>query len=588
MADFTEITTTDMNAPWDGKGLPPGVRGMMKAMLGAAIVLGVPYVVALILPAQTVFLCPPGDEPTEAAPCVDVQKAAERLCAWLPGDPLFDEMFLTSASGGAAEGGLKKHGLAPGGGSILGEVDMGAAGGDAPLPEGPVVLVTPETGHRPATREGSSHSGAPDVQGAQGGDATAAGDTGVPAEEHPYARIAIPAASWEGLTTFIEDERGVMGTFYRQLAKVVLKEPGAKVRIAQWGDSAIAADGMTSAARRLLQRAFGDGGHGYAMVSASKPWYLRKDIVWTTAGWNTEEYIGDMAPDRRYGFGGMASVGYPGARASWKTLGVDGGEKVKEGTPGRTASHFEVHYLKQKGGGKFAVRIDGEEVALVDTASTSGLEDAYYLVDVPDAPHTLEVRATGGKAKVYGVVVERAGGVVYDGMGVVGARDSRWLNVDEGHHIRALQQRSPDLSILMYGGNQLEDKVTMDWYRGHLRTVLARWKKALPSKSCMLMSAIDHGEHYRGRIRTVPRQLEIMEVQRELAREVGCAWFSLYEAMGGNGAIGRWFDEGLASGDFAHPTAKGSVRLGQIFTQALMKGFHDWLEAERVKDAGAP
>jgi hypothetical protein len=124
----------------------------------------------------------------------------------------------------------------------------------------------------------------------------------------------------------------------------------------------------------------------------------------------------------------------------------------------------------------------------------------------------------------------------------------------------------------------------MSWYRERLAEVLRRWRTALPEKACLVMTPIDHGERYRGRVRTVPRQKEIMEVQREVALAEGCAFFSIYDAMGGEGSIGRWFDTGLASGDLAHPTAKGSVELGRLFYQALMKGLHDWVGA-RAKTA---
>ncbi|MFO0747911.1 MAG: hypothetical protein U1F43_19960 [Myxococcota bacterium] len=574
MSEFSSCKTPDMNEPWDGPGLPPGARAGLSAFAGAAVILMVPYVLATFFDPET-----------------KVGEAVAELRAWVPGDPVpFAKAFNLHGTGGVGEAG--------GGAIAAGNEGAAGAGAEAPLPDEPALVVEPiavgidepDAKAAPASdakvaasdaKAGAHHDAvaAHDARGEHGDAAVAAAEPDTaqaptpPAPENLYARIHIPEETWTGLTTFIEDPSNSMATFYAKLADVALKRPGAKVRISHWGDSALAADGMTSAARRLLQRTFGDGGHGYAMLASANPWYMRKDVIWTASGWQAEEFIRDNAEDRRYGFGGVASVGYQGARASWQTVSDD------KATSGKSASQFIIYYQAQKGGGALTVKVDGDDNRTIQTRSENGeRSDEVVTITVPDGPHTFEVRNSGGgRTKVYGVALERDSGVVYDGMGVVGARDARWLNVDPDHLVRALGQRNPDLSILMYGGNALVDDTTMDWYRDHLTQVVNLWRKALPSKSCLLMSPIDHGERYRGRVRTVPRQLDLMKVQREVALAVGCAWFSIYDAMGGEGTIGAWLDQGLANGDLAHPTGKGSVALGALWYKALMKGFAEFL-----------
>jgi len=71
----------------------------------------------------------------------------------------------------------------------------------------------------------------------------------------------------------------------------------------------------------------------------------------------------------------------------------------------------------------------------------------------------------------------------------------------------------------------------------------------------------------------------MMKVQREVALEEGCAWYSVFDAMGGEGAMGRWYKATpkLGWGDYAHPTATGSRVLGRFVFQALMKGLADFV-----------
>ena len=93
-----------------------------------------------------------------------------------------------------------------------------------------------------------------------------------------------------------------------------------------------------------------------------------------------------------------------------------------------------------------------------------------------------------------------------------------------------------------------------------------------------MISPLDHGERYRGRVRTVPRLISLIEVQRRVALAEGCAFFSALDAMGGEGSMGRWVKEGLGWGDMAHLTRKGGVVMGNLFFKALMKGFGDHLD----------
>jgi len=573
MSDFNEIKTPDMHEPWDGQGLPAGAKAGLFAFIGVLLGAAIPYFVAPLFNAEDDAVVDIGVASIEVA---DVAKKVGAMRAWLPGDNLpFAHAF--GGGHGHAEATAK---CAPG---ALAATFATGSDGEPEVPEVAPLVIEPSPVEviEPSAADAGNATVSPSV--ADPANSKTNPDTDPKPNEPPkvapaLSRIHIPDSTWDGLSTFVEDPHDALRPFYAQLAKVALKEANAMVRISHYGDSAIAADGMPSSARRLLQHTFGDGGHGFSLAAASNNWYRRKDITWTSQAFQTEVYISDDAKDQRYGFAGTAAIGYAGARATWKT--VEG----PEGTVGTKASRFQVYYQAAKGGGRIAVTVDGVENQVIDTESETR-EDRVATIEVPDGPHTFEVKnAGGGKTKIYGAVIERATGVVYDGLGTIGARDTRWLNIDGEHAKNAIRQRGTDLGVFMYGGNQLEDKVSMARYQESLTEVVKLWHTALDGKSCMLMSSIDHGERYRGRVRTVPRLVDIMKVQREVALANGCAWFSLYDAMGGNGSIGDWFDQGLAEGDLAHPTSKGAIILGQLFYKALMRGFADYIKSETAAE----
>ncbi|MBI5607518.1 MAG: hypothetical protein HY902_01405, partial [Deltaproteobacteria bacterium] len=68
-----------------------------------------------------------------------------------------------------------------------------------------------------------------------------------------------------GQKVWIEGDLQNMAPFYRALQELVAGKR-QKVRIGHWGDSHIANDGLTHVVRLLLQKRFGDGGHGFTLV----------------------------------------------------------------------------------------------------------------------------------------------------------------------------------------------------------------------------------------------------------------------------------------------------------------------------------
>ncbi|PKN55233.1 MAG: hypothetical protein CVU56_22400 [Deltaproteobacteria bacterium HGW-Deltaproteobacteria-14] len=576
MATFYEIKTADAAAP-QVDGLPPGVTRTAALFFGVLTAIAIPYAV----------IAATGEPPDEDAETL-LGRVAD-LRAWMPGDAVpFSTLFTTTDAGVAiAEAGMTRLSAAGVPAEAAGPLAALAAdpGGDAEGPDlaAPFVLVRPPETRPPAPTHEPPDAGPTDASptaiaadaGATSVDAGPAAEDSAPARPtDPLAGVVVPPEAWEGITAEIEDPSGAMAHFYASLGRTALAEPGAVTRITQWGDSAIAADGMTAAARRLLQRQFGDAGHGFGLVASGNPWYRQKDVDWTSSGWKTWEFIRKQASDGRYGYGGVAAVGYLGAAATWATV---------EGATGDKASRFEVWYAADKGGGKLEVSVDGEALATLDTEAGAP-SDEVYAVDVPDGQHTFKIRNVGGGAtRVFGVVLERSvPGVVYDAIGIVGARAARQLFADEQHFVGQIAKRRPDLMILMYGGNALPDKTSMDVYEEAFGQVVERFRRGRPEASCLVMSPLDHGERHRGRVRSVPRIHELMAAQRKVALAKGCAWYSIFDAMGGEGSVGTWYDSGLTASDLAHPTARGSKVLGALWYKSLMKGFAGWLETRKV------
>jgi lysophospholipase L1-like esterase len=396
------------------------------------------------------------------------------------------------------------------------------------------------------------------------------------AQPPPEDILRIDSAEYEGISVRIEDPSGRgMAPFYEALEKTARGDAGAITRVGHYGDSSIATDLITSTVRDNLQARFGDAGHGFVLAAKGYIPYKHRGVRQSSnsEAWELREVVRRQDRDGRYGYGGVQSRAMRGA---WARVGT-----AKRGDVGKNASRFDVYYETRPRGGKFSVRLDKGERETVSTKADARGE-AVYSVEAPDGPHVLELRyLRGGTVNFFGVVVEREGpGVVYDSLGLVGARANRLLNFDEAHIRRQLESRGVNLIVLGFGGNEASDERTEDAFYEDYVEVLQRMRQGREDLGCLVFSPLDQATRERGRIRTLDTIPLIVSAQRRAAFDSGCAFYDTWQAMGGENAMRRWYKARprLAMGDFRHATPAGYEIIGNMFYKALLAGFAGYLE----------
>lgn len=368
----------------------------------------------------------------------------------------------------------------------------------------------------------------------------------------------------------IEDPSNTMISFYNKLREA--KSGRRKVKVAHFGDSLIAGDYVTRTARRLLQKTFGDGGHGYFLPGKGSPWYGRQWISLKSKGkWTKDRYTRPKLEDRIYGLGGVVFTS--SSKGSWiqaKATGTSLGGKVDQ---------VEVHYVAQPQGGRFEFTIGAQTREVSTQSESKEIRTLIVKVD-PEAESVGRVTILGdGEVRLLGLVFENAkGGVVYDALGIEGARARSLLSINRSAWTTQLRQRNPDLVILNYGTNESEQSdLKIEGYKKSLLRVITRFKVALPETPCLIMSPMDRGikDEKSGEIKSRRIVSRIVSAQRQVALEAGCAFWSTYEAMGGKDSMARWYRSNpkLAGGDLTHPTGMGANRIGAMLYTALMEGY---------------
>lgn len=362
----------------------------------------------------------------------------------------------------------------------------------------------------------------------------------------------------------IIDASGSMAHFYRALDRTGRGVPGAVTRVLHYGDSPVTADSITADVRALLQRRYGDAGHGFVLIAKPWAWYGHRGVELSGRGWRIFPATQARARDGLHGLGGVSFEGGAGASSS-----------VELAEP---ASRLEVDYESQPGGGVFRVFAGETAMGEVPTSGASD-EPGFAAFALPAGTRQVRLSVVSGPVRLFGWTFESGGrGVIYHSLGLNGGQVQAVLRYFEPHQwAEQLRHQRPDLVVLNYGTNEsvYPDYIERD-YAGELRQVIQRVKEAVPQASILIMSPMDRGERSaEGAIVTVPAVERIVAIQRMVAAETGCAFFDTFDAMGGAGTMARWYAERprLVSADFTHPLPAGAARVGALLDGAFEAGF---------------
>jgi lysophospholipase L1-like esterase len=343
---------------------------------------------------------------------------------------------------------------------------------------------------------------------------------------------------------------GNMEHFYEALRQ---RETGQDrvVRILHYGDSPTTADMITADARVLLQKRFGDAGHGYHLIAKPWAWYEHRGVTVSADGWKIDPANQSSVKDGLYGLGGVSFRGSPGAHSHFSFRS--------------TPAKIEVHFLPGEG------RLE-TSTGPVDLSTREGF------VTLPGAS-PFELKVTSGQVRLFGIrALDERPGVLYESLGLNGAYISVLDKMfNEAHWSEHLRRAQPDLVIINYGTNesvyaQFVDKA----FEKELRETVRRIRAAVPDSSILIMSPMDRGQRdSTGSISTVPALHRLVNIEQKTATDLGVGFFNTFEAMGGSGTMARWYqaEPRLVGADFIHPMPAGAKIVGGLLEKALMEGY---------------
>ena len=147
-----------------------------------------------------------------------------------------------------------------------------------------------------------------------------------------------------------------------------------------------------------------------------------------------------------------------------------------------------------------------------------------------------------------------------------------------------LKQLNARLLILQFGVNAIPGNLPeYSYYENGLYRQLTFLKKLNPDICIIVISVSDASQKTGDQYETFASVEKIVAAQKAAALKAGCAFWNLYQAMGGRNSMPSWVNakEPLATTDFLHFNFNGSRIVAKMFYSALIHDYNDFLVNRR-------
>jgi hypothetical protein len=362
----------------------------------------------------------------------------------------------------------------------------------------------------------------------------------------------IDYATYPGIIDYGDQGAGMQ--YFNEALKALRAGQRKKVRIAYFGDSMIEGDLITQDLRDSLQAFF--GGEGVGFVPATSIVSGFRTSIRHSFSPNWMDYSFKNTPPKGTELGISGHVFLPAAQ-SWIRY-----------QPAKNRFE-EVSLLYGSGGGEVtinnkALRLDG----------TNKLNAKSFISDTTENSLTLKFNST---ASFYGACFESTAGVFLDNYSFRGISGIELGKLSKNMWTDMQSVRPYDLIVLHYGANVLflPENTKFDWYERPMVKVVDSLRQLFPHTSFLIVGTADKAYKKKGKYVTAPGVKALMKIQHSFAESRGMAYWNLYSAMGGEGAMTRWVegDTTYANKDYTHFNFRGASKVGALLYKAIMDDY---------------
>lgn len=377
-----------------------------------------------------------------------------------------------------------------------------------------------------------------------------------------------------------------MNNFFYSLTNV-LNEPKS-VRILHYGDSQIEGDRISDYLRSKLQAQFGGQGPGLITFVPVAGSVINRI---STSGGNWDRYGVFTFKDKRVphnNFGVMAQI----CRYANYNSATDTSSPIKNATAKiittKNGGASAAAYNKVKlfyGGAKAKVLCEFYDSGIFKESDSLQQGGNFHIKEYPVSTLSHEFKFSGyDSPDFYAVSLEGGKGVMVDNMGLRGSSGTFFNQINYGQLKQFYDYLNVKLIILQFGGNTLpylKDKKQAEQFAGYLKSQIYTLKKMAPGASILLIGPSDMSVKEGTEYVTHPLLEDLRDAIKQAAFDTDCAFFDMYDCMGGKNSMVTWVEKGIAAKDYIHFSPAGARKIATLLYSSLISDYNAYVRSKK-------
>lgn len=381
-------------------------------------------------------------------------------------------------------------------------------------------------------------------------------------------------------------DKSAMKNFFYSLTNVY-NEPKS-IRILHYGDSQIEGDRISDYLRSKLQAQFGGQGPGLITFVPIAPSVINRI---STSGGNWDRYGVFSFKDKRVphnNFGVMAQIcRYANYNSSIDSTTSSKNATVKITTTkngGATAAAYNKVKLFY-GGAKAKVLCEFYDSGIFKESDSLQQGGNFHIKEYPVSSLNHEFKFSGyDSPDFYAVSLEGGNGVMVDNMGLRGSSGTFFNQINFGQLKQFYDYLNVKLIILQFGGNTLpylKDKKQAEQFAGYLKSQIYTIKKMAPQASILFIGPADMSVKEGTEYVTHPLLEDLRDAIKQAAFDTDCAFFDMYDCMGGKNSMVTWVEKGIAAKDYIHFSPAGARKIATLLYSSLINDYNAYVRSKK-------
>ncbi|HBF88885.1 MAG TPA: hypothetical protein DDX39_09610 [Bacteroidales bacterium] len=355
------------------------------------------------------------------------------------------------------------------------------------------------------------------------------------------------------------------------------------VRILHYGDSQIEGDRITALIRYKLQTKF--GGSGVGLLPATQAFDYSVSIKQTASdNWNRYTIIDktNAFSHKRFGLVSIMSKFTSDEQQNDSTIHESWIKFQKSKFTYATNQKF-VQCKLLYGYNQSPVIAElycGNKLTKVQTLLSNNTFNSVAW-DLDNSVDELSIKFAGKESpEIYGIAFDDKSGVAVDNLAIRGSSGLDFTKNDPALLKQMFKQLNVKMLILEYGINIVsQKKANYEFYENWFYSQLDFLKKMSPDLTIIVIGVSDISYNNNGVYETTPQLEQIRDAQKNAAFKAGCAFWDLYEAMGGKNSMPSWATANppLAAKDYSHFSYQGAKIVAQMFYESFIYEYNQYV-----------